>query len=206
MDLQHIIQNSINQSISYTAYKGLVNNLLAEGKSTGHLQSDALTHYSELNVVRMNRLDKTITISEDISSSLKSLKQKYIWLVLSEGWCGDAAQLLPIMHKMAEMTSSIELKIILRDDNEALMSHFLTHGGKSIPKLIMLEQATLKVISSWGPRPMGATKLILDYKQNYGVVDEQAKTDLQKWYLQDKGISTQSELIHILKNHEEGFV
>jgi hypothetical protein len=203
MDLQQIIQNSINQSISYLEYKGLINNLLVEGKSTGHLQSEALTHYSELNVVRMNRLEKTITISEEVSSSLKSLKQKYIWLVLSEGWCGDAAQLLPIMHKMTEISDFIELKIILRDDNEALMNHFLTQGGKSIPKLIMLEQATLKVISSWGPRPMGATKLILDYKQAHGVIDEQAKTDLQKWYLQDKGLSTQNELLQILKNHED---
>jgi hypothetical protein len=28
------------------------------------------------------------------------LKNDYIWLVISEGWCGDAAQLNPVFDKM----------------------------------------------------------------------------------------------------------
>jgi len=199
MDLKQIIQDSLNQSMSYEKYRALINDLLAEGKSTGHTQSEALTHYSELNVVRMNRLDKTMSITDEVSNSLKWLSQKYIWLVLSEGWCGDAAQLLPIMNKMAEISPNVELKIVLRDDNDALMQHFLTHGGKSIPKLIILKAETLEVVSEWGPRPTGATKLIQEYKQIHGIVDEQAKTDLQKWYLQDKGFSTQEELVLLMK-------
>jgi hypothetical protein len=82
------------------------------------------------------------------------------------------------------------------------MNHFLTHGGKSIPKLILLKADNLEVISDWGPRPLGATKLIQDYKLAHGVVDENAKTALQKWYLQDKGMSTQNELLQILKQNE----
>jgi pantothenate kinase-related protein Tda10 len=199
MDLKQIIQDSLNQSMSYEKYRALINDLLAEGKSTGHTQSEALTHYSELNVVRMNRLDKTMSITDEVSNSLKWLSQKYIWLVLSEGWCGDAAQLLPIMNKMAETSPNVELKIVLRDDNDALMQHFLTHGGKSIPKLIILKAETLEVVSEWGPRPTGATKLIQEYKQIHGIVDEQAKTDLQKWYLQDKGFSTQEEIVLLMK-------
>ena len=100
------------------------------------------------------------------------------------------------------MNPHIHLKIVLRDDNELLINHFLTNGGKSIPKLIMLKIDSLEVISEWGPRPLGATKLIQDYKLAHGVVDENAKTALQKWYLQDKGLSTQNELLQILKQNE----
>jgi hypothetical protein len=120
--------------------------------------------------------------------------------VLSEGWCGDAAQIVPVIHKMADVTDKVELKIALRDDNDALMQHFLTNGGKAIPKLIVLDAETLEVVLDWGPRPHGAKQLILDYKAAHGVVDETAKIELQKWYLHDKGISIQNEIVEM---HEQ---
>jgi hypothetical protein len=148
----------------------------------------------------MNRLEKTITISEEVKNKLQNLDKKYIWLVLAEGWCGDAAQIVPVIHKMAEATDKVELKIALRDDNDTLMQHFLTNGGKAIPKLIVLDAATLEVVADWGPRPHGAKQLILDYKATHGVVDETAKIELQKWYLHDKGISIQNEIVEM---HEQ---
>jgi hypothetical protein len=63
--------------------------LLLEGKSTGSEQSDDLTHYSELNDTRMNRLDKTMIITDENIQQPKNLRGEYIWLVISEGWCGD---------------------------------------------------------------------------------------------------------------------
>jgi hypothetical protein len=193
--MQEIIKNSLANSFSYFGYRKQVTELLKEGKSTGNEQSEALTKYSELNEVRMNRLDKTIQITDEVKMSLSNLQSNYIWLVISEGWCGDAAQLLPIINKMAEMSVNIDLRIVLRDENEALMNQFLTNGGKAIPKLLILDPETLTVLSDWGPRPEGARNLILDYKAQFGIVDETAKTNLQKWYLQDKGISTQNEIL-----------
>jgi len=40
--------------------------------------------------------------------------------------------------------------------------------------------------------------LIVDYKIANGVVDETAKIELQKWYLKDKGISTQNEITALI--------
>jgi hypothetical protein len=143
----------------------------------------------------MNRLEKTMKISEGIVENLKSLKSEYIWLVISEGWCGDAAQLLPIFDKMADASEGkIELKIVLRDENEELMNLFLTNKAKSIPKLIVINRETGGALAHWGPRPKGAADLIANYKKEHGVLDETAKTDLQLWYLHDKGLSTQIEI------------
>ncbi len=196
--MKSIIQNSLADSLSYTEYRNKVTSLLKEGKSTGNEQSEALTHYSELNETRMNRLEKTIKITEDFTEQLKQLKREYIWLVISEGWCGDAAQLVPIFHKMAELSSKIDLKIALRDDHDDLMNLFLTNGARSIPKLIILDKNTLEVLGDFGPRPQGAKQLILDYKAEHGVIDETAKTNLQLWYLHDKGLSTQQEIMEIM--------
>jgi len=198
--MKNTIQQTLLNSFSYSDYRKKVTELIAEGKSTGHEQSDDLLHYSELNEARMNRLEKTIVVVDEVKTKLENLDKKYIWLVLAEGWCGDAAQIVPVIHKMAEVTDKVELKIALRDDNDALMQHFLTNGGKAIPKLIVLDAENLEVIADWGPRPHGAKQLILDYKATHGIVDETAKIELQKWYLHDKGISIQNEIVEMHEN------
>ena len=191
------IQKALQNSFSYDDYRKQITHLISVGKSTGHEQSKDLLHYSELNETRMNRLEKTIDVLPEIKIKLQNLEKKYIWLVLSEGWCGDAAQIVPVIHKMAEITDKIELKIALRDDNNALMQHFLTNGGKAIPKLIVLDAENFEILADWGPRPHGAKQLIVDYKATHGVVDETAKIELQKWYLHDKGVSIQREIIKL---------
>ena len=196
--MKSIIENSLSQSHSYVDYRNYINDILKEGKSTGKEQSEALTHYSELNEARMNRLEKTVKISTEIIQKLNQLNGEYIWLVISEGWCGDAAQILPVIYKMAELSERIDLKIVFRDENEDLMNLFLTNGTKSIPKLIILNKNTLEVLSDFGPRPIGAKQLILDYKAKHGIVDETAKTNLQLWYLHDKGLSIQKEILDLM--------
>ena len=99
---------------------------------------------------------------------------------------------------MAELSEKIDLKIVFRDENEDLMNLFLTNGTKSIPKLIILDKNTLEVLGNYGPRPIGAKQLILDYKAKHGIVDETAKTNLQLWYLHDKGLSTQKEILDLM--------
>ena len=139
------ITSSFLNSISYSDYRRKVTQLLREGKSSGNEQSDELLHYSLLNETRMNRLDKTIHMGKANEQVLNSLRSNYYWLVLAEGWCGDAAQLLPIFNKMANATDKIKLKILFRDENEALMNLFLTNGSKSIPKVIILEKETMQL-------------------------------------------------------------
>lgn len=192
------IAEGLLNSHSYTKYRAIVTRLLADGKSSGSEQSASLLHYSQLNEARMNRLDKKTAISEDNIKKLLSLQKKYVWLVLSEGWCGDAAQILPVLNKMAAISAHIDLKIVFRDENNSLMNQFLTNGARSIPKLIILEAKTQNVLGSWGPRPKGATDLMTSYKRQYGKIDETAKTEIQLWYLHDKGFSIQNEVTDLM--------
>lgn len=195
----NLIHTALQNSFSYTIYRSLVSELYNEGKVTGNTQSDALLHYTKLNISRMNRLDKTIKIPDEISSLLASVTTKYTLLTIAEGWCGDAAQILPIIEKMSNQSAQLDFKIVLRDENDALMNLFLTNGSKSIPKIIILETATNAVIASWGARPKPAQEVITSYKKEHGTVDEKAKINLQKWYLKDKGYTTMTEIIKLLK-------
>jgi hypothetical protein len=192
--MREIIEDSLKKTISYLDYRTLVHNLLAEGKSTGQEQSEDLTKYSLLNDRRMERLDKKIKISYETIQELQKIKQPQTWLVITEGWCGDAAQNLPVLNKIAATADHIDLKVVLRDENLALMDLFLTNGGRSIPKLIALDKDN-NVIGSWGPRPTVATKMVADYKEKNGALDPEFKQDLQVWYNKDKGQSVQEDFV-----------
>lgn len=199
--MKSIVAKALFNSYSYAEYRKLVTDLLSEGKSTGNEQSENLTRYTGLNEARMNRLEKTIKISENTIDKLQKLDNHYIWLVISEGWCGDAAQILPIINKMALASEKkIDLRIVLRDANDELMNHYLTNDGRAIPKIIVICKEAGIVRADWGPRPKGATELMADYRKEFGVIDEKIKTDLQLWYLADKGISVQEELLEIMEN------
>lgn len=195
--MKDIIQKSLENTMSYKEYKTLVNNLLAEEKSTGSEQSEALTNYSSLNDKRMKRLDKTIKISDDVKTSFENVKIKQKWLVLTEGWCGDAAQNLPVLNKLADLNENIDLQLVLRDDNLQLMDLFLTNGGRSIPKLIVLDEDN-NVLSTWGPRPATATKMVANYKEEHGKLTPEFKKDLQVWYNKDKGADVQKDFVNII--------
>ncbi len=197
--MRNNITISLGNSISYQVYRDLISELLRENKSTGVVQSDEILHYSKLNNSRMKRLDKTINLSENTKDVTENLSQKYTWLVISEGWCGDAAQILPVINKVAETSENIDLKIVLRDENEALINHFLTNGGKAIPKLIMLNSETQEVISDWGPRPLEATKMVEKQKEEFGKLDVNFKEKLQNWYNTNKGVEIESELVKLLR-------
>lgn len=198
--MKKIIEKSLLNAMDYKSFKSLVSELVKQEKSTGETQSEALLNYSVLSERRMKRLDKTIKINDITKHNISKINKEIIFLVLMESWCGDGAQTLPIMHKITELSSNIDFKVVLRDDNEALMNQFLTNGGKAIPKLLIIERDSLKVLQDWGPRPSVATKMVADYKEKYGALDATFKKDLQVWYNKDKGITTQSDLVEILES------
>ena len=195
--MKQLIAKSLENAISYSEYRTLVHDVLADGKSTGSIQSEALTNYSLLNDRRMKRLDKTIKITDETKVVFKSITEEQTWLVLTEGWCGDAAQNLPVIHKLAAENENIALKIVLRDEHLELMDLFLTNGGRSIPKVIVLDtQNNLK--HTWGPRPTLATKIMAEYKAENGSIDAQFKQDLQVWYNKNKGLSVQEDFVKMI--------
>lgn len=192
------IEYNLEESMSYEEYRSLVKDLLARGKSTGKSQTEDLLNYSKLNNSRMRRLDKTFKISENTAENLRSITKNQIWIVLTEGWCGDAAHSLPVINKMVENSEGINLKILLRDENEELMNKFLTNGNKSIPKLIMLDADTNELIDSWGPRPTEAAEMVNKQMERHGILDADFKKDLQVWYNANKGTNIEEDILALL--------
>jgi hypothetical protein len=187
----------INKALDYQSYKDLIERLLKEGRSTGPNQSQELLQYSELNVHRMNRVEKTTVLIEDLSAKIDLIERPQIWLILAEGWCGDAAQTIPIFHLIEKQFPKIKIKLLLRDENVEVMDHFLTDGSRSIPKVLMLDASSLNLLAQWGPRPSEAIALINNLKA--AKVDMmEIKEKLHAWYAKNKGVAVQSEIIDII--------
>ena len=196
--IKNIIEESINRSISYEEYRSLVSKLVEEKSTSGNEKTEALANYTMLNERRMKRWDKTVKISEDLVGRIKEFSRDITWLVITESWCGDAAHVIPVLNKIAELNSNIDLRLVFRDENPELMDQFLTNGGRAIAKLIMIDNRTGEVIDSYGPRPSEATKMVTDYKEEHGVLTPEFKEDLQRWYNKDKGQNIISDLVELL--------
>jgi hypothetical protein len=192
-----VINKGLENSMDYSTYVELVNDLYKEGKSTTKGGADSLLEYTKLNISRMKRLNKTFQLTNDAIDMIKTINSPITWLVISEGWCGDAAQNLPIINAIAEQNNHIDLRIVLRDENPELMQAYLTNGNMAIPKLIQIEND--KVTKTWGPRPTVARKMVADYKAEHGQLTPEFKKDLQIWYNQDKGLNTVDDLLNLLK-------
>ncbi|GAA3774714.1 thioredoxin family protein [Corallibacter vietnamensis] len=196
--MQDIIKDSLKKHISYSEYTELMTQLVADESTTGADKTEALINYTKLNERRMKRWDKTIKLSEDAKTKIAQYKKPTTWLVLTESWCGDAAHVIPAINKVANENENINLKLVFRDENDALMNQFLTNGGKSIPKLVMIDDETGNVVNTFGPRPSEATKLVSDYKETHGVLTPEFKEDLQRWYNKDKGQNAIADLLQLL--------
>lgn len=194
-----IIKNSLKKSISYNEYRQLVEGLVAENSTTGNEKTEALAEYTKLNDRRMKRWDKTLKVSDEVQQSTQNYNKKVTWIVLTESWCGDAAHVIPVINKVADLNDNIDLRLILRDENEDLMNSFLTNGGQAIPKLIAVDNESGYVMNTFGPRPSVATKLVSDYKSEHGTITPEFKQDLQVWYNKDKGQNTIEDLVKLLK-------
>lgn len=195
--LKELLEKYHAKGMSYTTYLNLVDSLFAEGKSTGTTQNETYLHYTSLGIQRMKRWNKKGTIAKFEKDKLEGLNKKQTWLVISEGWCGDAAHALPFIYKLTELSEYVALKIVLRDENEELMKQFLTNGGKSIPKLIAFDE-DYTFLFTWGPRPQVLSSMVAEEKKkNEGVLNELFKAKLQQWFNKDKGNSTVSELVNL---------
>jgi hypothetical protein len=181
---------------SYPQYQQLIHELLEEGKVTGDEQSESLLEYTRLNLHRMHRWEKTFSPSPALAKKIAELRKPLQWLVITEGWCGDAAQQIPIIEKLAGFNPLIKTSYVLRDENPELMNLFLTNGSKSIPVWICLDDDG-EILWKWGPRPKAAADLLIQLKANDVDVSIQ-KQELHSWYAKNKHQAFQSEIEQLL--------
>lgn len=190
---------SATNTFTFESFFAYCETLVAEGRTSGPDQSDFLVQFTKLNLQRMKRWHKTVELAETTHTALAQTCPQQ-WFVITEAWCGDSAQNLPVLARMAEASSGkIDLKIVLRDEHPELINAYLTNGGRSIPKLVSFDPHNKVELFNWGPRPAGASALFLNWKTAPNGRDFEAfEKELHTWYAHDKGEQVQAEVSALL--------
>lgn len=162
-------------------------------------QARQLWEYTQLNLQRSQRVWKTYRPSPELKDVVQRLSRPQLWMVLTEDWCGDSAQLLPIIAKIASLSDNITLKILYRDENPDIMDQYLTNGKRGVPKLVAFSRAGEELFT-WGPRPREAQR-IFDEGVAAGLPKTEIYPKLQLWYSKDRGKTTEAELMELLRQH-----
>jgi hypothetical protein len=191
------MKNYLEKSLTFAEYEQIIDKAVAEQKTIGRNQTPELAEYTKLNQYRMKRLAKTVKLNSSLVEITRNLKIKWIWLILTEAWCGDAAQNIPPIELIAAENDCIETRYLLRDENLDLMDKYLTSGARAIPKLICLNAETLEEIGTWGSRPAAADRLFKELKAK-GLEKSEIIKQIIRWYNDDHTASLQAEFEKIL--------
>ncbi len=200
--MSQLTYDGLSNPMSYERYFKFVEGLVSENKTSGRNQSESLSNYTKLNLQRMKRWNKHGKPSTEVASALEQIPFGMKWVILTEAWCGDAAQNIPFIANLAALSTNVELTLVLRDENLYLMNQHLTNGGMSIPKLIMYHKESGEELASWGPRPLEVQNLVVEYKANladtipYAEFSEQ----IHLWYAKNRNENLQRELLSLLQS------
>ncbi|MBT3648209.1 MAG: thioredoxin family protein [Flavobacteriales bacterium] len=194
MDYKEIWESSL----SYESLNDIFKQAVIDGKTTGHVQTQELVDFSKLNVQRMKRIGKTYVPSLNGIQNRK-LQNDIVFLTMTESWCGDGAQAVPVIARIADELG-IEHRYVLRDDNPELIDMHLTDGARSIPILMVLHRNNFELLGRWGSRPKAADQIMADWKElpEPKISKEDVKTQIQVWYNNDKQHSIQKEIVEVL--------
>ncbi|HEY5220174.1 MAG TPA: thioredoxin family protein [Gemmatimonadaceae bacterium] len=167
---------------------------------------DALTFEAWLPTARKNAelwagIYKHAHVPDDmVARATRALEQgeKGPWrlLVLSEDWCGDAVNTVPVVQRLVERVPALELRMLGRDANPDLMDAHLTGTSRSIP-VVMLFGPDFKERGWWGPRPAELQAWVLG--PGHAMEKDDRYREVRRWYAHDQGRTTLGELLTILE-------
>ena len=140
------------------------------------------------------RLARVPTWAVDQAAALPG---RFRLVVLSEDWCGDAVNTVPVLAKWAAAAPNVELRILRRDEHPAVMDRYLTGTARAIPVVIALTEE-LAELGWWGPRPRELQAYVSEQRR-LGREQQAMYPETRRWYAKDKGETTLREVLEIMQ-------
>ncbi len=186
----------IKKPYNYTEYLAYAKLLTEDTVFAKQKYDESKQEFFLLNYKRMERLNNTFNVDENLTID-SNIKQ--VWIIITEPWCGDSAQSIPIIEKIAnKFNDHIKSIYLTRDDESEWISRFNTNGSLSIPKLISFNASDVKYenpLFVWGARPAPAVEIYNRWKPSSATIPKtEFEKELHTWYAQDKGKTIFSEI------------
>ncbi len=191
----------VDGGFSYPEFVQFTEELVGENRTTGENQSEDYLAYTRMCLQRMIRWNKTSKVSEQLEQLIRKVNCPQVWLVITETWCGDGAQSIPHLAKLADLNPLITLKIVIRDEHPELMDAYLSNGNRSIPKMIAITADLQQELFTWGPKPKFLIELHAAFKQNSeGRSYSDFLEEVQLWYAKNKQKDLESEIYPLISS------
>ncbi len=191
----------VDGGFSYPEFVQFTEELVGENRTTGENQSEDYLAYTRMCLQRMIRWNKTSKVSEQLEQLIRKVNCPQVWLVITETWCGDGAQSIPHLAKLADLNPLITLKIVIRDEHPELMDAYLTNGNRSIPKMIAITADLQQELFTWGPKPKFLIELHAAFKQNSeGRSYSDFLEEVHLWYAKNKQKDLESEIYPLISS------
>ena len=200
---QLITQAILDKALTFQQYLDLTKSIVESSTPQGMYANESTLRYTGSNLKRMNKVLAETVISQRLYNQLSELKEEWVWLVLSEPWCGDASWGTPALYLFASSSDKIDFRILLRDEHLEIMKAYQTEGTDSIPKLVCLRKSDLNEVGTWGPRPAILHDMVLKWKNETGIDYRESVRQLHAWYEQDMSRSIDQELSILVKEWKD---
>ena len=188
-------------AMSPQAYRARFESTVAAGRAAAEGEVSYPPAYTKLNLARTRRIEKTLQVPGAVQEVMRTAVPQ-AWLVITEEWCGDSAQSLPVLLALAALAPAIEVGILPRDAHLDIMDLYLTDGGRSIPKLVAFDPSTGREYFTWGPRPAAARALIMTERakpEAERMPFEQLSEELHRWYAGNGGLDVCTEIADLVR-------
>lgn len=105
------------------------------------------------NRERLEANEATVVLNAEDEAFFAGLPQQIHVLVITEDWCGDAMNNIPVLVCLARAGDRLDLRFVLRDQNPDLMARYLKDGQHhSIPVFVFFD-ANFRELGHWIERP-----------------------------------------------------
>lgn len=134
-------------------------------------------------------------VPETVLAAFDAVPGSWHLLVLSEDWCGDAANIVPLVARLAEALDRVDLRVVSRDGHPDLMNGHLTGRSRSIPVVIFLDEDFIER-GWWGPRPSELQRWVI--QEGLKLEPRPRYREIRTYYARDRGRTTLAELLEAL--------
>lgn len=200
MQVTAITDSVLAETLSFEEYLQLTHDILEQKvPRAGIYLNDNTFRYTGNNKLRMQKVLDNIVLNQKLYNLLSNLDEDWIWLVISEPWCGDASWGVPALCMIASASERIDFRVLLRDTHPDVMRAYQTEGSDSIPKLVCLRKSDMAELGTWGPRPAVLQNIVMQFKNDPAFEYRESVRRIHAWYEEDMTRSIQDELTLLVK-------
>jgi hypothetical protein len=152
-------------------------------------------HEAGANRELWNGMYRIARVPDWAVAATRATGTKHHLLVIAEDWCGDGSSTVPYLAKLADVSRSLEVRVLRRDEHPAVMDRYLTGTARAIPIVIVLDRE-FRELGHWGPRPGALESWAREARKSMDKVTLYPL--VRRWYARDKGEATLREVLGLL--------